>query len=125
MLAGGHAVYSMIEGLNVMGEFRYGSIDKAGPAAADLTSMMFYGTASYRAMMEGIEYIQPAVRFGWADPNTDADDDSFVQVAAGLTVSPVEHLAFKGEFVLNKETVPSGATEPDNNEVLFQAVLGW
>lgn len=125
MMAGGHAVYSMIEGLNLMGEFRYGTIDSAGSAGADVSSMLFYGTASYKAMVEGIEYVQPAVRFGWGDPNTDQDDDTFMQLAAGLTVSPVEHLCFKGEFVLNKETVPSGMTEPDNNEVLFQAVLGW
>jgi hypothetical protein len=122
MLAGGHAVYSMIEGLDVMGEFRYGSIDAAGPAGADLTSMLFYGTASYRAMVEGIEYFQPAVRFGWADPDTDTDGDTFMQVAAGITVSPVEHLSFKGEFLLNQE---DDAVKIDNNEVLFQAVLGW
>ena len=127
MLAGGHAVYSMIENLDVMGEFRYGSVDSAGIAGADLSEMLFYGTVSYKIPMEGIEYVEPAVRFGWFDPNTDSasSDDTFMQVAFGLNVSPAEHFALKGEFQLNKESVASGATEPDNNELLFQAVLGW
>jgi hypothetical protein len=130
ILAGGHAVYTGVENLDVRGEFRYMSFANAGTGGDDLKAMGGYGQVAYKVMPEGLEFVELAGRFAWFDQNTDAEDDQVMQVAGGVTVSPAEHLLLKGEFQYNKEGdayywSPGVMGDIDNNAVLLQAVFSF
>lgn len=121
ILAGGHLIADYIPMLDVRGEFYWQQLSDVTPGT-DVTSMAFYGQAAYRYPIEGWNYIEPVVRFGWMDPNGDVDDDAFNQIAIGLGFSPVEHFVLKGEFDINGEP---DAIKTDNNMFMFQGVYGW
>lgn len=131
MLLGGHVMADMIENFSVNGEFRMGTVTNAVAIPGgmdDLKMMAWYATAAYRIPTESVEFVELAARVGGMDPDSDTDNDQFMQMAFGGSIAPVENLRFKAEFQINTEgdDVPAvGTGGYDNNEVLFQAVFGW
>lgn len=128
MLFGGHVMVDMIENFSLDGEFRMGSVSHEAAGVDDNKMMAWYATAAYRVDTPNTEFIELAARVGSVDPNTDADDDQFMQVSVGASCAPVENLRFKTEFQINQEgdnVAGPGAGSYDNNEFLFQAVFGW
>lgn len=124
LLVGAHAVAKPMPGLEILGEWAMSQADKAGSLAnPDLKSMALYGQAGYGMPLEGDTSVGFTARFGWTDPDTDTDNDDYSQVAVGANYSPAKMVNFKLEFDLNMENVTG--TEPDNNAVLAQAVVGW
>lgn len=124
ILAGGHLIADYVEHLDIRGEFYWQKLNDVAPLATnpDRKAMAFYAQGAYRYPIEGWNYIEPVVRFGWMDPDTDTSDDTFNQIAIGLDFSPVEHFVMKGEFDINSEP---DAVKTDNNTFHFQGVYGW
>jgi hypothetical protein len=123
ILAGGHAIVNAVENVDLRGEFYWQSLTDvpSGTTTVDAKAMAFYAQGAYRYPVEGGNYVEPVIRFGWMDPNTDLANDGFNQIAIGLGYSPVEHFMLKGEFDINGEQ----GTSIDNNTVMLQAVYGW
>jgi len=93
ILAGGHAILDYVQNLDVRGEFYWQDVQNVAPTSTnpDAKAMAFYAQGAYRYPIAGMNYIEPVVRFGWMDPNTDVSNDSFSQIAVGVGFSPVEH----------------------------------
>jgi hypothetical protein len=127
LLVGAHGIARPVEGVDVRGEWAMSQADNAPGGTPDLKSMGFYAQAAYTMPLEGenMHSLGFVARFGWTDPNTDSasENDDASQAAFGLDFSPAERVSFKLEFDLNMENVTG--TEPDNNAVLAQAVVGW
>jgi hypothetical protein len=127
LLVGADGVAKPVEGLDLRGEWAMSQTDNVTGSAAnpDLKAMAFYGQAAWTMPLEGenMHSFGLAARFGWLDPNTDVDNDEASQLAVGANFSPAEHLSLKVEFDLNMQNVTG--TEPDDNAVLAQAVVGW
>jgi len=125
-LFGAHGIAKPMEGVDVRAEWAMSKAN-AALAGADLKNMALYGQASYTMPLEGdnMESCGLTARFGWMDPNTDADNDEVMQLAVGANFSPAERVNFKVEFDLNKNSTPSGVDDPKDNAILAQAVVGW
>lgn len=126
LLVGAHGVADPTDALDIRGEWAMSQADNAGSLAnPDLKGMAFYGQAAWTMPLEGdnMHSFGLGARFAWFDPNTDADNDDASQLAVGLNFMPAEHMNLKLEYDLNMQNVTG--TEPDDNAVLAQAVVGW
>ena len=125
ILIGGDASYQK-QGFDFRGEVRYQSLADVALTSGtmDVKGLFFYGQAAYEIPVEPIQFVEPTVRFEWADPNTDSafDTDRVYQIAFGGTVSPAEGFLLKGEFQVNQE---DKSVRTDNNALSLQAVFGW
>ena len=111
--------------LDIRGEFMGGTMEAAGAAGADLSSMAYYAQVAYKLaeVTDALEYLELAFRYDFQDNDTDTDDDQTTAMGIGANLSPAKNLMFKIEYLINGEGDAIG--DIDNNEFHFMAVTHW
>jgi len=123
-LAGGD-LQVQVAGLNLKAEQVTRKVDLQGNMT--VTQKSYYILVSYRLnfMQDGLNYIEPVVRYDHLDPNDKVKDDENTQIAMGLGYSPYPHFVIRGEYQINKSATPSGIPDPKDNGYLLQGVVDF
>src|SRR3990172_573844 len=99
-LTGVDANFRMM-GLDVRGEWVARNIE-ADPDN-EIDSSSYYLQASYKMNFnqDGLNYIEPVVRYDYLEPDDDTDDDERTRVTLGLNYSPYPHFKLLTERQIN------------------------
>lgn len=100
-----------MEGLDVRGEWvsRKADIPAALVPAVfpsdEMKSSSYYLQASYKMHLhkEGIEYIEPVVRYDYLEPNDEVSDDKRTRITLGMNYAPYPHFKFMAEWQINDQ----------------------
>ncbi|HEY5594019.1 MAG TPA: porin [Nitrospiria bacterium] len=129
-LTGVHANYRM-KGLDVRGEWVSRKADVpatlvGAPGFPDdeMVSSSYYVQASYKFRIgkEGLEYIEPVVRYDALEPDKDVDDDERTRTTIGINYAPYPQFKFMAEWQMNEEK-----SNPDLNDdgVMISATVDF
>ncbi|MBI3994658.1 MAG: hypothetical protein HY349_01645, partial [Nitrospirae bacterium] len=88
-------------GLDIRGEWAARTIDLDPTTEVDSNS--FYAQVSYKVQIggEGIEYIEPVVRYDTLEPDKDTKDDERTRTTIGINYAPYPHFKFMAEWQMN------------------------
>lgn len=71
----------------------------------ELNSSSYYLQASYRVgfNQDGLNYIEPVIRYDFLEPDDDTDDDERTRTTLGINYSPYPHFKLMAEWQMNSE----------------------
>jgi hypothetical protein len=112
-------------GIDLTGEYVTRKVDVQGNVT--VTQKSYYVLASYRLnfKQDGLNYLEPVIRYDYLDPDTKQKDYERTQIAMGIGYSPYPHFVIRGEYQINKTATPSGVSDPKDNGYLVQAVVDF
>jgi hypothetical protein len=107
-------------GSDLRGEYVKRKAD--APAGTTVDSKSYYVQASYRAFFnqEGLNYLEPVIRYDYLDPNEDIQDDETTRIVLGFNYSPYPHFVIRLEYQNNDEK-----PQLENNGFFLGAVVDF
>ncbi|MBI3610103.1 MAG: hypothetical protein HY204_05295 [Nitrospirae bacterium] len=122
-------------GLVLRGEYVKRKADVPGPVTGKVKvdSKSYYVQGSYRLNFneEGLNYLEPVIRYDYLDPDTDTKKkkDETTQIALGIGYSPYPHFVMRAEYQINnRKNDPTTAVDESKyhlNGYLLQAVVDF
>lgn len=116
-------------GINLKAEYVTRKVDI--PGNVTVTQYSYYVQASYRLnfKQEGLNYLEPVVRYDFLDTDKDLAHDDTTQIALGVGYSPYPHFVTRAEYQINhKKDDPTTPTIDESKKVngfLLQAVVDF
>ena len=133
-LTGVHANYRMM-GLDIRGEWVSRTADVPAALVGTTTSFpddemasdSYYVQASYKFQIgkEGLEYVEPVVRYDALEPDKDVKKNELTRTTIGINYAPYPHFKFMAEWQMNEEETPPGTPDKKDDGFMVSATVDF